>query len=81
MALEQANLERALQQLIQQGLVELSWLPGDNWRDLQKAMRTTAGPWHVVHFIGHGGFDERRGEGVPIWPMPIAAPMPSAPPN
>lgn len=63
-ATEKANLERALQGLRDRGLVELTWLPGATWRDLQRAMRSTAGPWHIFHFIGHGGFDETRGEGV-----------------
>jgi WD40 repeat protein len=44
------------------GLVELTWLEGQTWRDLQRAMR--GGPWHVFHFIGHGGFDPRSDEGV-----------------
>ncbi len=41
--------------------VRLDWLPGQRWEDLWRAART--GPWHVLHFIGHGGFDADRGEG------------------
>ncbi len=35
---------------------------GGTWRDLQNAMRE--GPWHILHFIGHGGFDSNRGVSV-----------------
>ncbi|HEX6777530.1 MAG TPA: CHAT domain-containing protein, partial [Ktedonobacterales bacterium] len=59
---ERASLKRDLSGLISRGLVELEWLPGETWRDLQRAMRR--GPWHIFHFIGHGGFDEQVEEGV-----------------
>ncbi|MCB0159906.1 MAG: SUMF1/EgtB/PvdO family nonheme iron enzyme, partial [Caldilineaceae bacterium] len=62
-ALERQRLARALGDLIDDGLVELTWLEGQTWRDLQRAMRPTHGPWHVFHFVGHGGFDPVRGEG------------------
>ncbi|GAA4639839.1 hypothetical protein GCM10023196_103050 [Actinoallomurus vinaceus] len=42
------------------GQVELVWADGGGWMDLQRKL--LAGPWHVVHFIGHGGF--RGGAGV-----------------
>jgi hypothetical protein len=42
-------------------LVELTWLPGQTGQDLQRAIRR--GPWHVFHFIGHGGFDTISEEG------------------
>jgi WD40 repeat protein len=59
---EQRRLSRALADLERAGRVELNWVPGQTWRDLQAAMRT--GPWHVFHFIGHGGFDANAGEGT-----------------
>jgi len=62
--LERQRVERALAGLTSEGVVELVWLEGQTWRDVQRAMRR--GPWHVVHFVGHGGFDARRAEGV-IW--------------
>jgi hypothetical protein len=58
---ERQRLEVALQALVSRGLVELSWLPTGTWRDLQTAL--LEGPWHIFHFVGHGGFDEIRGEG------------------
>jgi CHAT domain-containing protein len=39
----------------------LTWLPGQTGQDLQRAIRR--GPWHVFHFIGHGGFDRTTEEG------------------
>jgi len=58
---EKERVERALQTLQKHGLLELSWLEGQTWRDLQRAMRS--GPWHIFHFIGHGGFDRVADEG------------------
>jgi len=54
-ARERERVERALQGLGARGLAELTWLEGQTWRHLQAAMR--GGPWHIFHFIGHGGFD------------------------
>lgn len=59
---ERERVERALGPLEDAGLAELTWLEGETWRDLQRAMR--AGTWHVFHFIGHGGFDTSAEEGV-----------------
>lgn len=59
---ERRLLQEEIQELESRGLVKLSWLPGQTWRDLQRAMRR--GPWHIFHFIGHGGFDCQRDEGV-----------------
>jgi hypothetical protein len=59
---ERARLETALEGLRRSGVVELVWVPGETWEDLQQAL--WSGPWHVFHFIGHGGFSTQRGEGV-----------------
>jgi hypothetical protein len=55
-------MHEALRNLEARKLVELHWLPGQTWRDLNRAMRT--GPWHIFHFIGHGGFDRQADQGV-----------------
>jgi CHAT domain-containing protein len=55
-------VEAATKDLQANGLVELTWLKGKTWRDLQKEMR--GGPWHIFHFIGHGAFDRNAGEGL-----------------
>lgn len=63
-SLERQRVETALAGLVKQGLVELVWLEGQTWRDWLRTLRR--GAWHVVHFIGHGGFDPHRDEGV-LW--------------
>jgi len=42
--------------------VELRWVEGGRWVDVQQEL--VAGSWHVLHFVGHGGFDAVRREGV-----------------
>jgi formylglycine-generating enzyme required for sulfatase activity len=59
---EKARMAAAVQTLQAQGLVELTWLDGQSADDLQRAMRR--GPWHILHFIGHGSFDQGREEGL-----------------
>ena len=58
---EKQRMERATQELRDRGLLELEWLPGQTSSDLQEAM--WGGPWHIFHFIGHGGFDAQADEG------------------
>jgi hypothetical protein len=59
---EKAHVHRALGPLLRDGRVRLGWAPGETWRDLRQALGS--GSWHVVHFIGHGGFDPVAGEGM-----------------
>lgn len=58
-ATERQRLQLALEPLIAKGLVQLEWVPGERWEDLQQTL--WQGPWHVFHFIGHGGFSPTRG--------------------
>ncbi len=60
--IEKQRVEEAIKNLQENGIVELTWLEGQSWRDLQKAMY--CGPWHIFHFIGHGGFDQVHNEGI-----------------
>ncbi len=59
---EQQRMEKALEPLQQRGLVQLTWLPGQTWREVLRAMQ--GGPWHIFHFIGHGSFDPLSDEGM-----------------
>ncbi|MBY5164396.1 extracellular solute-binding protein [Salsipaludibacter albus] len=59
---ERELVEEALTGVVDEGLVVLEWLHGQGWRDLQMAM--AAGQWHLVHFVGHGRFDDVRDEGA-----------------
>jgi len=60
---EKRRLCDALAPLEQAGIVELAWVSGQTWRALRDTI-TDHGPWHVLHFIGHGGFDASAGEGT-----------------
>jgi len=62
--LEKERLGGALEELRREGLIELGWVGGETWRDLRAALRPGHGPWHIFHFIGHGGFDRVAKEGT-----------------
>jgi WD40 repeat protein len=59
---EQRRLEDALEPLRASGRVELEWLERQTWDALYRELRPGRGPWHVFHFIGHGGLDADAGE-------------------
>jgi hypothetical protein len=61
-AAERARVERAVADLRTAGEVELAWIEGGTFEALQGALRR--GPWHVLHYVGHGGFDAANEEGV-----------------
>jgi hypothetical protein len=42
--------------------VSLRWVEGGRWADVQREL--VAGSWHVLHFVGHGGFNTDHREGV-----------------
>lgn len=60
---EQRKLEEALSSLRAAGLVELSWLTRATMEELD---RVIAAPddVHVLHYIGHGAYDERKDSGI-----------------
>lgn len=53
---EWSNVQAALADLIQRGLVIVDRLPAATRAGLQSALRRQE--YHVLHFIGHGDFDE-----------------------
>lgn len=63
-AQEKKALAAALDHLIENREVELDWVPGQTVRDLDAALLRQ--PCHILHFIGHGSFNEQRGEGYII---------------
>lgn len=69
---EKRRLDRAVAKLTANGIVELTWLEGQTPHDLLDALQHP--PWHVFHFIGHGGFDAERGEGVVLFADDSGAP-------
>jgi formylglycine-generating enzyme required for sulfatase activity len=62
---EKQRIEQALKGLLAKGRLQVEWLPGQTWRDLQEALRH--GPWHIFHFSGHGRFDALTDEGQLIF--------------
>ncbi len=60
---ERQALDAVLQPLQQAGQLEVHWLEGAvTFGDLQEALRRRQP--HLVHFIGHGIYDESRGQGA-----------------
>jgi formylglycine-generating enzyme required for sulfatase activity len=59
---EKQRVEIALDDLVSSGQVQITWLEHATRRTLQRSMRQ--GPWHILHFIGHGGFDTTTDEGL-----------------
>ncbi|MFE4197904.1 CHAT domain-containing protein [Paenarthrobacter sp. NPDC056912] len=58
---EKDHLNSALAGPVSEGRVELVWAKSGTWDDVQSML--LAGPWHVVHFVGHGDYDSRTDEG------------------
>ncbi|WP_426004893.1 CHAT domain-containing protein [Paenarthrobacter sp. NyZ202] len=58
---EKDHLGRALAGPVDEGRVELVWTRSGTWDDIQSTL--LSGPWHVVHFVGHGDYDSRTDEG------------------
>ena len=58
---ENRRLQRLLAPLQERGLVAVDWVPGQSWEAAQDALCAGC---QVFHFIGHGGFDPDRGEGM-----------------
>jgi sugar lactone lactonase YvrE len=59
---EWRRLRDALGDLEARGLVTLERLERASLADLQRQLRR--GQYHILHFVGHGGFDERTQDGV-----------------
>jgi CHAT domain len=61
-ARERDLLTSALAPLVTLGLAEVAWAPSATWDGLHALLLNEA--WHVLHFIGHGGFDPDADEGI-----------------
>jgi len=59
---ERERLEGALQHHLDAGRVELHWLDDVSWAGVHDKLLENE--WHVLHFIGHGGYDTETDEGV-----------------
>ena len=63
---EWRRLGAALKPLLKSGLIEVERLARPTPEALEARLRTGE-PVHVLHFVGHGGFSELRGEGVLVF--------------
>jgi outer membrane protein assembly factor BamD (BamD/ComL family) len=61
-ARERANLQQALGVLADEGMLTLEWVEKANLPTLADCL--LRGRYHIFHYIGHGGFDERSQDGV-----------------
>jgi hypothetical protein len=59
---EKQRIENAVKDLQERGLLSLTWVNGQTWRDLHNVMMDES--WHIFHFIGHGSFDITADEGM-----------------
>lgn len=59
---EKANLEWALSELVEEGMLTVTLLENATLPVLADCL--LRGRYHVFHYIGHGGFDERSQDGV-----------------
>ncbi|HET6671850.1 MAG TPA: CHAT domain-containing protein [Agromyces sp.] len=59
---ERGRLEEALRPHLDAGRVELHWLDDVSWTGVHDQLLEEE--WHVLHFIGHGGYDTETDEGV-----------------
>ena len=60
--LEKAKLEDALKPLREANAVTIDWLEEPTLLALTKRLRPDT--YHILHYIGHGGFDDANGEGA-----------------
>lgn len=63
---EWRRLGAALEPLLKSGRIEVERLERPTPAALESRLRTGQ-PVHVLHFVGHGGFSELRGEGVLVF--------------
>lgn len=61
---EWARLKEAVRDIEARGLIALERLSRPTLAELQRALRRN---YHVLHFIGHGGFDEKNEDGFLVF--------------
>ncbi|HEU4404128.1 MAG TPA: CHAT domain-containing protein [Polyangiaceae bacterium] len=59
---ERARIGAALDPLLRKGLAEITWLNEPATQDLLEALGRR--DWHVLHFAGHGTFDQASAQGL-----------------
>ncbi|GAA2199801.1 CHAT domain-containing protein [Sinomonas flava] len=69
---EKEHLSAALAEHVDAAQIELVWTEEATWDEIHDLL--LAGPWHVVHFIGHGDYDASSESGVVIFNGPGGRP-------
>ena len=59
---EQQHLDKALRPHLEAGRVDLVWLADVSFAGVHAALLQHS--WHVLHFVGHGGYDTTTDEGL-----------------
>lgn len=59
---EWASLRQSLAPLEREGLLTIDRMKGGSLAGLQRQLQ--AAEYHIIHFIGHGSFDEQRDDGM-----------------
>jgi len=59
---EKRRVSEALAETVRDGRVVLDWVASGTWADVQDRLLNDV--WHVLHFVGHGGYDPAADEGV-----------------
>ena len=59
---EKIRLSEALAGLVAEELVYLEWVDRPDWESVHAKLRDET--WHVLHFIGHGEYDDEAHEGT-----------------
>ena len=62
---EKECLNKAFENLIRKKRIEVSWLEQPSCADLQSVLNNDQ--FHVIHYIGHGGFDETTEKSVLVF--------------
>jgi CHAT domain len=60
---EMQRIEEAIADARSRRLIELVWIEEPTVQALHQRLQPGAGPWHIFHFIGHGGFSPGGNEG------------------
>jgi serine/threonine protein kinase len=65
---EKASLERALEDILQDGMLEVDYLgpldyPPANYVTLQNTLLQADSSYDILHFVGHGAWDDSTSEG------------------
>ncbi len=63
---EKENINKALQSLVERGLFTVEWLETATLAELGRRL-SQRDPVHIFHFIGHGGWDVEKDDGLLVF--------------